>query len=115
MSSGRIARNFYTDINGNIQPNNNQLLETGDKHQINFSVERNFINSAHRTSNYLKIPLNQKRIIINNHSLLKAIEVHEFLISAENLTNNEKLSYCKIGRYFMKAFLKEIVIKYENF
>ena len=114
MSSGRIARSLYSDINGNIQPDNNQSLETGDKYQISFSVERNLKNYAHKTSNYLKIPFDQEKTIINNKSLIKALEIHEFLLSAENLTNNEKLNYCKIGRYFMKAFLKEIVRKYAN-
>lgn len=115
MSSGKIARNLYTDINGNIQPNNNQLLETKDKHQIKFSVERNLINCTQKTNYYLKTPFDQQKTIIKNNSLLKAIEIHEFLLTAENLTNNEKLNYCKIGRYFMKAFLKEIIIKYANF
>jgi len=114
MSSGRIAKNLYTDFNGNIQLNNYQILETADKYHINFSIERNYINQANIISNFIKFPLDLKIPNINNNSLLKAIEIHNFLINNENLTNNQKLDYCQIGRHFMKIFLKEIVKKYEN-
>ncbi|MFX0056911.1 MAG: hypothetical protein ACFE85_08640 [Candidatus Hodarchaeota archaeon] len=94
MSSGRIAKNTYIDINGNINLNYYQRFETTDKNQI--------------------YSFNQEFPIINNNSLLRAIEIHDLLLNTENLTNNEKLDYCQIGRHFIKLFLKEIVKKYEN-
>jgi hypothetical protein len=112
MSSGRIARNSYIDFNGNIQLNNYQALETTDKYDIYFSVERGLTNKSTLNTNYRETPFNLNNSNSINYSLLKAIEVHNFLITNKNLTNNQKLDYCQIGRYFMKAFLKEIVRKY---
>lgn len=108
MSSERIAKNSYIDFNGTIQLNNFQTLTTADK-------EKTLINKDNITRNHKKIPFTSNNSNKNSDSLLKAIEVHNFLISNENLTNNEKLNYCKIGRYFMKAFLKEVVRKYDIF
>lgn len=44
----------------------------------------------------------------------KIIDVHFFLLNNKELTtltNNQKLDYCSIQRYFMKLYLKEIIKK----
>jgi hypothetical protein len=41
----------------------------------------------------------------------KMVNVHSFLLNSEKLTNNQKLDYCSIERYFMKAYLKEMMKK----
>ena len=41
----------------------------------------------------------------------KIVNVHTFLLNNEKLTNTQKLDFCKIERYFMKAYLKEMMKK----
>jgi len=41
----------------------------------------------------------------------KIIDVHFFLLNNKELTNNQKLDYCSIERYFMKLYLREIMKK----
>lgn len=39
-------------------------------------------------------------------------DVHVLLENCENLTNNQKLEYCQSERYFMKLYLKQVLLKY---
>ena len=41
----------------------------------------------------------------------KIVNVHSLLLNNEELTNTQKLNYCSIERYFMKAYLKEMMKK----
>ena len=41
----------------------------------------------------------------------KIVNVHSFLLNNEELTNTQKLDYCSMERYFMKAYLKEMMKK----
>ncbi|MHA1509144.1 MAG: hypothetical protein ACTSO6_10625 [Promethearchaeota archaeon] len=41
----------------------------------------------------------------------KIVNVHSFLLNNEELTNAQKLDYCSMERYFMKAYLKEMMKK----
>jgi len=41
----------------------------------------------------------------------KIVNVHLLLLNNEDLTNTQKLDYCSMERYFMKAYLKEIMKK----
>ncbi len=41
----------------------------------------------------------------------KIVNVHAFLLNNEELTNTQKLDYCSMERYFMKAYLKEMMKK----
>ena len=36
----------------------------------------------------------------------KIVNVHSYLLNNEELTNTQKLDYCSMERYFMKAYLK---------
>lgn len=38
-------------------------------------------------------------------------DIHSILSSYPDLTNNQKLDYCNSQRYFMKLYLKEVLIK----
>ncbi|MFX0046843.1 MAG: hypothetical protein ACFE8G_01620 [Candidatus Hermodarchaeota archaeon] len=42
----------------------------------------------------------------------KIINIHFFLSKNMELTNNQKLDYCSIERYFMKLYLREIIKKH---
>ena len=39
----------------------------------------------------------------------KIVNIHFFLSNNKELTNNQKLDYCTIERYFMKLYLREIM------
>jgi len=39
----------------------------------------------------------------------KIINIHFFLSNNKELTNNQKLDYCTIERYFMKLYLREMM------
>ena len=41
----------------------------------------------------------------------KIINIHFFLSNNKELTNNQKLDYCTIERYFMKLYLREMMKK----
>ncbi len=41
----------------------------------------------------------------------KIINIHFFLSSNKELTNDQKLDYCTIERYFMKLYLREMIKK----
>ncbi|MFX1346840.1 MAG: hypothetical protein ACFFAI_17215 [Promethearchaeota archaeon] len=38
-------------------------------------------------------------------------DIHSILSNCPDLTTNQKLDYCNSQRYFMKLYLKEMVIK----
>ncbi|MFX0043884.1 MAG: hypothetical protein ACFE8L_13310 [Candidatus Hodarchaeota archaeon] len=48
-------------------------------------------------------------LIIVNKNLAIIKILHSLLLTNSNLTNKEKLDYCKSERYFMKLYLGEIV------
>ncbi|TFG17619.1 MAG: hypothetical protein EU531_02640 [Promethearchaeota archaeon] len=41
----------------------------------------------------------------------KAFEIHLFLLRNQNLSNKEKINFCKIERNYIKLFLKAIMKK----
>ena len=59
-----------------------------------------------------KITLNESCV---DHKLTKCygkiVNVHSYLLNNEELTNTQKLDYCSMERYFMKAYLKEMMKK----
>lgn len=74
--------------------------------------------------NYISIPilpvLEKKDLFKLNESCLdrkltkcygKIVNVHSYLLNNDELTNTQKLDYCSIERYFMKAYLKEMMKK----
>jgi uncharacterized membrane protein YcgQ (UPF0703/DUF1980 family) len=58
------------------------------------------------------IHLKQQEIVNKlNKFYGKIIDVHFFLLNNKKLTNNQKLDYCSIERYFMKLYLREMMKK----
>ncbi len=67
------------------------------------------------------LPVNEKKykFTLNescvDHKLTKCygkiVNVHSYLLNNDELTNTQKLDYCNMERYFMKAYLKEIMKK----
>ncbi len=46
-----------------------------------------------------------------NKFYYKALDVHLLLVRNENLSNQEKLEYCKIERTYIKLYLKAVMKK----
>ncbi|MFW9948775.1 MAG: hypothetical protein ACFFKA_01450 [Candidatus Thorarchaeota archaeon] len=51
--------------------------------------------------------VNHKPIL--NQSYQKAFEIHQILQNNNELSNDQKLEICRLGRYFMKQYLKDII------
>jgi len=51
--------------------------------------------------------LKQESKIIENDNLVMLEEIHSILKNCSNLTDREKLDYCKNQRYLMKVYLRE--------
>ena len=88
------------------------------KANINYSMESFDITEA----NYLpNLPVFEKKDFIHlkqqeivyklNKFYGKIIDVHFFLLNNKELTNNQKLDYCSVERYFMKLYLREMMKK----
>ena len=61
-------------------------------------------------SNIDDLPIYMKQNLGGNQSenLLILRKLHKILQNSQNLTDEQKLDYCKSERYFMKLYLKEI-------
>jgi len=88
------------------------------KANINYSMESFDITNANYLSNLPVfeekdlIHLKQQEIIKKlNKFYGKIIDVHFFLLNNKELTNNQKLEYCTIERYFIKLYLREMMKK----
>jgi len=46
--------------------------------------------------------------------LIISNDIHSILSNCSNLTNNQKLEFCNSQRYFMKLFLKDMLIKIKS-
>ena len=86
MSSGKVGSNIFVDMPA--PPRSNESLLVNPELIPEISIPN------------LNIP---------SPSYQKAVEIHEFLQKSEDLTNDQKLDFCSVGRYFMKQYLKEIV------
>ncbi len=71
----------------------------------NIEIPFNEINKSE--SNNSKYNLNDS----NNEYLSISNDIHTILSNCQDLTNTQKLDFCTNQRYFMKLFLKELVIK----
>ncbi|MFX0011112.1 MAG: hypothetical protein ACFE9R_12405 [Candidatus Hermodarchaeota archaeon] len=92
MSSGEVSKRFVGEIFHGITPES--ALETKDDDFLNLIV------------------LNEiESITILNPSYQKAVKIHQILHNNKELSNEQKLEFCTLGRYFMKKYLKEIVRK----
>ena len=40
-------------------------------------------------------------------------DIHNLLEKCEDLSSNQKLEYCQSERYYMKLYLKQVLIKYD--
>jgi hypothetical protein len=85
MSSGKLGSNIFVDVS--VSPRSDEIL-----------IE---------PIPQISIPY----LNILSPSYQKAVEIHEFLLKSEHLTNDQKLDFCSVGRHFMKQYLKEILKK----
>lgn len=85
------------------------------KANINYSIESFDSTEANYLSN---LPVFEEKDLIHlkqqefvnklNKFYGKIIDVHFFLLNNKELTNNQKLDYCNIERYFMKLYLRTL-------
>ncbi|TET05260.1 MAG: hypothetical protein E3J90_00690 [Promethearchaeota archaeon] len=92
MSSGKAGITYSIEILGNIDDISVPVLPVLEK-KYKFTLNENYLDHK-LTKCYGKI-----------------VNVHSFLLNNEELTNTQKLDYCSMERYFMKAYLKEMMKK----
>ena len=88
------------------------------KADITYSI-KNLDNAQDISVPVLPVPEKKYKFTLNescvDHKLTKCygkiVNVHSFLLNNEELTNTQKLDYCSMERYFMKAYLKEMMKK----
>ena len=92
LSSGKAGINYSIEILNKIDESSVAVLPI---------IEKKY-----------KITLNESCV---DHKLTKCygkiVNVHSYLLNNEELTNTQKLDYCSMERYFMKAYLKEMMKK----
>jgi hypothetical protein len=85
---------------------------------INYSIK--IFDKAHDISVPVSPVLEKKYKFTPNENYLdqkltkcygKIVNVHSYLLNNDELTNTQKLDYCNMERYFMKAYLKEMMKK----
>lgn len=112
MSSGRIIKNNYLSINGDLRTKEVLKFENSECMHQKFDQ----ISSSLLLNDDLRIlsknSINQEINYELSRFYIKINEIHLILSNNSNLTNDEKLDYCRIERYFMKLYLKAIVKKY---
>ncbi len=111
MSSGKVEFNSNTKINKvdsvGFLPNSSFEQDYNENIEITELKSLNCISIINDYSNY-GFPAVKKNI---EEFYYKALKIHLILLNNDNLTNNQKLNYCKLGRTYMKLYLKEIVKK----
>ena len=112
MSSGRIIKNNLFSINGDLRTRG--ILKFENSEYVNQKFDQ--ISSSLLYNNDLRIfsknSFDQEINFELNKFYHKIFEIHLILSNNSNLTNDEKLDYCRIERAFMKLYLKAIVKKY---
>ena len=88
----------------------NSLGEYKKKFPIEFQIEKiekSFDEIDKNESSKSKYGLNDSK----NEYLSISNDIHSILSNCQDLTNTQKLDFCNNQRYFMKLYLKEMVIK----
>jgi hypothetical protein len=74
---------------------------------VTYDVPRETIFEELDVNNFININLDNKLTKCYG----KIINIHFFLSNNKELTNEQKLDYCSIERYFMKLYLREMMKK----
>ncbi|MFX1303858.1 MAG: hypothetical protein ACFE9X_10900 [Promethearchaeota archaeon] len=90
------------------------LIASLSKYKKNFPVE-NFIenqdNSLNKIDKNYISNLGSNLTDSKNEYLAISNDIHSILSNCPDLTNNQKLDFCTNQRYFMKLYLKEVLIQ----
>ncbi len=90
------------------------LIASLSKYKKNFPVE-NFIenqdNSLNKINKNYISNLGSNLTDSKNEYLAISNDIHSILSNCPDLTNNQKLDFCTNQRYFMKLYLKEVLIQ----
>jgi len=113
MSSGRIIKNTFVNLNGNLEAGNYPTISTTDNLQTNLEETYPSKIKSLGIKDPIESSINLQLSNELNKIYIEVFKVHLILLNNSNLTNSQKLEYCRIERYFIKLFLKEVVKKYQ--
>jgi hypothetical protein len=96
-----LPDDYFPSINQNvISEHFSEIFKPGD------ATELVFESKTHPFS-FSKLNLNKAE----KEYLSISTDIHSILSNYPNLPNDQKLDYCNSQRYFMKLYLKEVLIK----
>jgi len=93
------------------------LLTSLSIYKKKLSVESHSLNQEKNLNLNDRIKINFCEQILSNTKteyLSISNDIHSILTSCPELSSNQKLDYCNSQRYFMKLYMKEIVVKLKN-
>lgn len=76
---------------------------------INYQGVFNKSSVIKRKNDKIDCTITGNSIIIANEKLAILKILHSLLLTNSNLTNKQKLDYCKSERFYMKSYLREII------
>lgn len=105
------------DSNDNFYAISDLIISSLIAYENKYPIEINHnFNETFSTKNYSQESniLECKSHDAKDEYLIISNDIHSILSNCSNLTNNQKLEFCNSQRYFMKLFLKDILIKINN-
>ncbi len=102
------------DSNDNFYAISDLIISSLIAYENKYPIEINHnFNETFSNKNYSQESnsLERKSHDPKDEYLIISHDIHSILSNCSNLTNNQKLEFCNSQRYFMKLFLKDMLIK----
>ncbi|MFX1321070.1 MAG: hypothetical protein ACFFAQ_05425 [Promethearchaeota archaeon] len=107
----------YKDSKDNFSAISDLIISSLIAYENKYPIEINHkFNDTVPSENYLQESniLECKSHDTREEYLIISNDIHSILSNCSNLTNNQKLEFCNSQRYFMKLFLKDMLIKIKS-
>ncbi len=102
------------DSNDNFYAISDLIISSLNAYENRYPIEVNHnFNDTIPSKNYSQESniLECKPHYAKDEYLIISNDIHSILSNCSNLTNNQKLEFCNSQRYFMKLFLKDMLMK----
>jgi hypothetical protein len=105
MSSGKLEGNYLKNVEDGFRYDESVIV-------TNFNLQKSIISELKfNNNNFAKANNNILKQIndsVKENHLNTIKEIHHILKSDNNLTQNQKFTFCNSQRFFMKLYLKRI-------
>ncbi len=112
----KLVSELFNHINSKESFNyiSDLLIESLSEYKKNFPVENFIENKEHSLNKINNDNISNLEFNLNdskNEYLAISNDIHSILSNCPDLTNIQKLDFCNNQRYFMKMYLKEVLIQ----